>query len=177
MKKWMPQSDILAHPNVRLFISHGGLFSSLESLDRGVPLLIIPFFGDQHRNGRRVQNAGYGEVLSFADITESALTKLIDKLITSPAYMDRAKELQMLWKDNMVKPMDEFVWWIEHVVKSRGAKHLKTHAINISWISYLLIDVFAATIVAFLLTLFLFYALLKKLCLGRTMTAVTKKIK
>lgn len=173
----MPQSDILAHPNVRLFISHGGLFSTLESLDRGVPLLIIPFFGDQHRNGRRVQNAGYGEVLSFADVTVPTLTKLIDKLITSAEYLDRAKELQTLWKDNMIKPMDEFVWWIEHVVKFKGAKHLKTHAINISWISYLLIDVFAATIIAFLLILFLFCLMLRKLCIGRTMADATKKIK
>lgn len=45
--KWMPQSDVLAHKNIKLFITHGGMFGSLEGLARGTPMLFIPFFGDQ----------------------------------------------------------------------------------------------------------------------------------
>lgn len=146
ISKWMPQYDILAHPNVRLFISHGGLFSTMESVDRGVPLLIVPFFGDQHRNGRRVENAGYGRVLEFEDLTQETLTHAINDLLTTARYSDQARHLQTVWNDNLVHPMDEFVWWIEYVVKFSGAKHLKSHAIDLPWLSYLLIDVLAITI-------------------------------
>lgn len=45
--KWFPQSDILAHPNVILFITHGGVFGTQEGLYRGVPMLFIPLYGDQ----------------------------------------------------------------------------------------------------------------------------------
>lgn len=32
---WFPQDDILAHPNVELFVTHGGLLSCTESIVRG----------------------------------------------------------------------------------------------------------------------------------------------
>lgn len=36
IRDWMPQNDILAHPNVILFISHGGMLGAMESLYHGV---------------------------------------------------------------------------------------------------------------------------------------------
>jgi glucuronosyltransferase len=47
ISKWLPQSDVLAHPNIVLFITHGGMFGTQEGQYRGVPMLFIPFFGDQ----------------------------------------------------------------------------------------------------------------------------------
>ena len=39
IQKWMPQSDILAHPNVKLFITHGGLLGTTEAIFHGVPVI------------------------------------------------------------------------------------------------------------------------------------------
>lgn len=47
VSKWLPQADILAHRNVRLFITHGGTFGTTEGVYNGVPMLFIPFYGDQ----------------------------------------------------------------------------------------------------------------------------------
>ena len=41
------KQDILGHPNVKLFITHGGLGSFLESLYHATPLLVMPGFVDQ----------------------------------------------------------------------------------------------------------------------------------
>lgn len=47
ISSWIPQRDILAHPNVKMFITHGGLLGTTEAVAEGVPVLGIPIFGDQ----------------------------------------------------------------------------------------------------------------------------------
>ena len=47
VRKWLPQDDILAHENVKLFVTHGGLLSCIESIYRAKPVVGIPIFGDQ----------------------------------------------------------------------------------------------------------------------------------
>ena len=39
LSKWLPQQDVLAHPKVRLFVSHGGQSSSQESLCHQKPMV------------------------------------------------------------------------------------------------------------------------------------------
>lgn len=47
IQAWMPQNDILAHVNTKLFMSHCGLLSAQEALWYGVPVLGLPVFADQ----------------------------------------------------------------------------------------------------------------------------------
>lgn len=49
ISEWMPQNDILAHKNLKLFITHGGIFGTQEGIFHGVPFLFMPLFADQVR--------------------------------------------------------------------------------------------------------------------------------
>jgi hypothetical protein len=44
---WLPQNDVLAHPNCTLFVSHGGFNGVTEAAYHGVPTVVIPSLGDQ----------------------------------------------------------------------------------------------------------------------------------
>lgn len=47
ISKWLQQRDILCHPNVKAFVSHGGLLGSTETVHCGVAAVFTPMFGDQ----------------------------------------------------------------------------------------------------------------------------------
>lgn len=81
--KWLPQEDILAHPNLRLFISHGGYLSSTETIHYGVPLIGIPVYGDQSLNMARAVLSGYGVSIDYTNLTESSLQWAIDEILNN----------------------------------------------------------------------------------------------
>lgn len=44
-------------------------------------------------------------------------------------------------KDQPLKPIDTAVFWIEYVLRHKGAHHLKTEAMNLSVFEYYYLDV------------------------------------
>lgn len=59
----------------------GGLQSMQEAVHYGVPLLALPFFGDQHFNGRKILDAKIGLVLHVDTITNQSLVDAINELL------------------------------------------------------------------------------------------------
>lgn len=149
----MPQNDILAHPNVVLFICHGGMFGTMEALYHGVPLLSIPFFGDQFRNAIRIEASGHGKFIQHRDITAKTFSKAINEITSNNAYLNKVKETSAIFQHNLVHPMEEAMYWIEYVARFKGAKHLKSHAAYMSWFTYLMLDVILVTLLAVFVSL------------------------
>lgn len=74
-----------AHPNVKLFITHNGLLSTIEAVYHGVPILGIPVFADQHINAKMATLNGYALNLPFEDpsFSEEKLSELLQELLTN----------------------------------------------------------------------------------------------
>lgn len=72
------------HPNVRLFITHGGLHSLEEAAYNAMPIVGIPFFGDQHTNMRLAEHNGVGKMVDNIGLSEDAMLSAINEVISNP---------------------------------------------------------------------------------------------
>lgn len=77
---WIEQQHVLAHPSVRMFITHGGINSIGEATYAHVPLLILPGFGDQFANAAKVEEARIGYVLDWRTMTGVELALRIKQI-------------------------------------------------------------------------------------------------
>ena len=68
---------------MKLFITHGGLLSTQESIYHGVKVLGLPLFGDQMVNMAEVQAHGWGKYLQWPDLNPELLKSTIEELISN----------------------------------------------------------------------------------------------
>uniref|UniRef100_A0A1Y9H2G3 UDP-glucuronosyltransferase n=1 Tax=Anopheles dirus TaxID=7168 RepID=A0A1Y9H2G3_9DIPT len=140
--KWFPQDDILAHPNVKLFITHGGLLSCTESIHHGVPIVGIPIFGDQLLNMAKAEQSGWGVGVAYTELNEQTFSKAISKVIGDESYVFNIKAISRRLRDQPVPPMELAKFWIEYVLRHDGAKHLISAAQDLNFVEYNNLDVY-----------------------------------
>ncbi|XP_017768993.1 PREDICTED: UDP-glucuronosyltransferase 1-7C-like isoform X1 [Nicrophorus vespilloides] len=163
IQKWMPQFDILCHPNVKGFVSHGGLLGTTEAVHCGVPVVVMPQFGDQHTNARALEAGGGGIVLDFHNIEEDTVYRAL-KTILDPEFNKKAKQLSERFRDRPMPPLETAIYWIEYVARHKGADHMRTAAVNMPFYQYLLLDVIAFLILALAFTIFIVYHTIRITC-------------
>nr|AVT42214.1 UDP-glucuronosyltransferase 40D9 [Lissorhoptrus oryzophilus] len=165
IKNWMPQRDILAHPNVKLFITHGGFLSTTETIFHGKPVLVIPVFADQFLNADRAVQKGYGLKLPYDDpnFNEETIFKLLKELLDNPKYMDNAQLRSRIFHDRPLKPMEAVVYWVNYTLRYHGAKHLMVAGANQPFYQYLMLDVVAFHVAVAWLGLYLLKLTITKL--------------
>ncbi|XP_050298919.1 UDP-glycosyltransferase UGT5-like isoform X1 [Anthonomus grandis grandis] len=164
IKKWCPQADILAHPKMKLFITHGGLLSTTETIYHGVPILAIPVFGDQPTNAARAEADGYGLKFHYLDFTIEKFESYLIELLNNPKYSQAVKERSKIYHDRPMKPREAAVYWVEYIIRHNGAPHLRVAGRNLVWYKYFMVDVFAALLVVFGSLVYVVKLIVKKFC-------------
>jgi UDP:flavonoid glycosyltransferase YjiC (YdhE family) len=79
-ERWVHEAAVL--PHVHAMVSHGGAGSVRTALSAGVPLAVLPRFGDQPLNARAVEAARAGLVVEHPD----RVGDTVAALLTNPAY-------------------------------------------------------------------------------------------
>ncbi|XP_053720663.1 UDP-glucuronosyltransferase 2A2-like [Synchiropus splendidus] len=154
---WMPQNDLLGHPQVKLFVSHGGTNGIYEAMYHGVPMVGVPLLFDQADNLARMKAKGVAEVLDISDIDRNMFRETLEKVMTDVSYRTNMERLSRLHRDQPIKPLDNALFWIEFVMRHKGAAHLRTESYKLPWYSYHSVDVMVFLLLVILLILLLLY--------------------
>ncbi|XP_065606836.1 UDP-glucuronosyltransferase 1A1-like isoform X5 [Cyrtonyx montezumae] len=153
--KWLPQNDLLAHPKTRAFITHGGSHGVYEGICNAVPMVIMPLFGDQMDNAKRVESRGAGLTLNILEMTSKDISDALKAVINDKKYKENIQRLSDLHLDRPIHPLDLAVHWVEFVMRHKGAPHLRPAAHDLNWIQYHSLDVIAFLLAVVLLFLFI----------------------
>ncbi|KAE9547784.1 hypothetical protein FO519_009003 [Halicephalobus sp. NKZ332] len=120
---WVNQAALLSDSRVKLFMTHGGYNSLLESLTFATPVLVIPLFEDQYRNAKLAERNGFGCEFEKKTLlrTPSELIQLLKKMLETEKYNDGAARIQKLMKS---KPLNstERLWQYTRFLLDNGGK-------------------------------------------------------
>ncbi|KAF2902531.1 hypothetical protein ILUMI_03654 [Ignelater luminosus] len=141
ISKWFSQQDVFRHPNIKLFITQGGLQSSEEAIYNYIPMVGIPFMADQQSNVQKMVSKGMAVLVNHDTMDKDTLKAAILEVLKNPSYRNRVKELAELAKDQPMTGLERAVWWTEYVLRHKGTKHLRSPALDIPSYQYYLLDV------------------------------------
>ncbi|XP_054410005.1 UDP-glucuronosyltransferase 2A2 isoform X2 [Pongo abelii] len=152
---WIPQNDLLGHPKTKAFITHGGTNGIYEAIYHGVPMVGVPMFADQPDNIAHMKAKGAAVEVNLNTMTSVDLLSALRTVINEPSYKENAMRLSRIHHDQPVKPLDRAVFWIEFVMRHKGAKHLRPAAHDLNWFQYHSLDVIGFLLVCVTTAIFL----------------------
>ncbi|XP_036029696.1 UDP-glucuronosyltransferase 1A8 isoform X1 [Onychomys torridus] len=155
--KWLPQNDLLGHPKARAFITHSGSHGIYEGICNGVPMVMMPLFGDQMDNAKRMETRGAGITLNVLEMTADDLENALKAVINDKSYKENIMRLSRLHKDRPIEPLDLAVFWVEYVMRNKGAPHLRPAAHDLTWYQYHSLDVIGFLLAIVLTVVFIVF--------------------
>ncbi|XP_014236324.1 UDP-glucuronosyltransferase 2B15-like [Trichogramma pretiosum] len=163
---WIPQEKVLNHPNVKAFITHGGLLGTQEAVFYGVPMICIPLLADQWTNAQNYVRLKVATVVDFRYMTQKEFDQAIDNILKTREYGENVKRLSKLFRDRPQSPLSTAIYWIEYVIRN-GKNSLRSPAMDLKWWQISLLDIFFVTIimplVIFALFIIFFIRFIKRL--------------
>ncbi|KAL5556095.1 hypothetical protein UlMin_038331 [Ulmus minor] len=102
---WCPQQQVLEHPSVRVFLTHCGWNSIMETICAGVPVICWPFFADQQTNCHYACTTWEIGMEANNDVNRDEVAAFVHEMMEG----DKGKKLRekaLEWKKKAVEATD-----------------------------------------------------------------------
>lgn len=162
-RKWLPQNDMMEHPNLKLFITHGGALSTQEAMFHGVPIVGIPFFADQINNIRKMVSRDLGQQILISDLTSDILYDTVTEVLGNNKYSKACHRVSVLLKDKPQTSLDTAIYWIERTLKYGTIEEFRLPTSNMTLIEIYNLDILGVIALVFWIIIFFTFQIITKI--------------
>ncbi|GMS86947.1 hypothetical protein PENTCL1PPCAC_9122 [Pristionchus entomophagus] len=153
---WMPQNDLLNHPNLAVFITHGGMGSVQELALRGKPAILIPIFGDQPRNAAMIEHNRLGKVLGKLEIgNHEKIIALLKELMGNPEYANNSRRVAQMLLKKPFSSKEKLLKHVDFAAEFGPSSALRPQSQDMSFIQYHNLDILLVAFIFFLVAAYL----------------------
>lgn len=104
-------------------------------------MLIIPFNGEQYRNGIEAERNHFGKMIPFDDITEETFADALTTILEDNTYFMQISKVSSKLSNVPIEPLKNAIFWIHHACKYQDIE--KSPSVYFSWFTYYELDVLA----------------------------------
>jgi UDP:flavonoid glycosyltransferase YjiC (YdhE family) len=114
--RYIPHTRLLARCDA--IITHAGAGTLIAAIEAGLPMVLVPLFGDQPPNAARAAAAGVGLVVTPAELTPERVREATLAVLGDSSYRDRVAALKQETVD--LPPVEAAVAWLERIATEKA---------------------------------------------------------
>ncbi|XP_075168037.1 UDP-glycosyltransferase family 317 member A1 [Haematobia irritans] len=130
LQHMVPQTDILAHPHVKIFIMNGDLLALQEAIVRHVPIVGVPLFKNELENVMMAEKLQIGLRIDYENLTETSLIWALESMAYKEFYVLNIRDTSKIYRDRPLGGLASALFWIDYVLKY-GSQPLRTNGVGI----------------------------------------------
>ena len=157
--RYYSPNNVKKDSNILFFLLFVKFVFTTETIFHAMLMLGLPFGNDQRANIVQAEVEGYGLALGWDKIDALSLEKALNRLMNDPrcccrhrliiiiimieyiSFKRNATRVSQLMRDELMPGQELAAYWIEHVLRHNGTKHLQLASKNLPFYQRHLIDV------------------------------------
>lgn len=101
--------------------------------------------------------------MKFQDINRENLKHSLNELLYNPIYKNQVNKVSQIFRDRPLPAMDTAMYWIDYVIRHRGAPHNRSSGLDLKWYEFYLLDVILFVVLCLVIILVTTFVVLKQI--------------